>query len=556
LADEGHSTFIEVSTHPVLTHSIQDATPDATVTGTLRRDEGGYRRLLASLATLHTHGRPLDWRVPHTPTRADLPTYPFQHQRYWLEQTSSATDVSTVGLTATDHPLLGAIVPVATEDSVILTGRLSLRTHPWLADHAVFGTVLLPGAALVELAIRAGDEARAGTLDELVIHAPLTLHDHNALYLQATVDAPDETGRRPVAIHSRAADADSQAAWTLHASGHLAVEPVEAEGFAFAQWPPAGAIPVDLDRFYSRQFEAGYEYGPTFQGLRRAWSRDGEVFAEIALPEEESGTAQLFGLHPALLDAALQTTHLSPAARTDHAQGEIPLPFAWNGVSLHATGAAALRVRTTVTENGGVSLRLADQAGQPVASVAELVSRPIAVEQLRTARSSVGESLFRVEWVPLTPRETAVEIPEGVELLNLTGVSGDVRDLTGRVLRVVQEYLADEDRPDGARLAVLTRGAVAAVSSVEVTSPAAAAVWGLIRSAQAEHPGCLVLVDLDDESSSRAALATALSAGEPQVAVRSGGLTVPRVVRVGSPGVGSRRLDPEGTVLISGAGMI
>ncbi|RBM10880.1 polyketide synthase dehydratase domain-containing protein, partial [Streptomyces sp. PT12] len=305
------------------------------------------------------------------------------------------------------------------------------------------------------------------------------------------------------------------------------------------------------------QFEAGYEYGPTFQGLRRAWSRDGEVFAEIALPEDQAHTAAHFGLHPALLDAALHANNFAEGHGAAD-EGQVALPFAWNGVSLHASGATALRVRTVATGSDSVSIELADPSGRPVATVGSLALRSIAADQLAKGSegSAVGESLFRVEWVPLTPRETAVEIPEGVELLNLTGVSGDVRDLTGRVLRAVQEYLADEDRPDGARLAVLTRGAVAAVSSAEVTSPAAAAVWGLIRSAQAEHPGCLVLVDLDDESSSRAALATALSAGEPQVAVRSGGLTVPRVVRVGSPGVGSRRLDPEGTVLISGAGMI
>ncbi|RBM04446.1 hypothetical protein DEH69_30825, partial [Streptomyces sp. PT12] len=268
LADEGHSTFIEVSTHPVLIHSIQDATPDATVTGTLRRDEGGYRRFLASLAALHVHGGSLDWRVPHTPARADLPTYPFEHQRYWLEPMGSAVgDVSSAGLAVADHPLVGAVVSVAGDDVTVLTSRVSLRSHPWLADHAVFGTVLLPGAALVELAIRAGDEVGAGTLDELVIHAPLTLPEAEAVLLQVTVRAPDETGRRPVTVHSRAADADSQAAWTLHASGHLAADPaeaadpVEAEGSAFAQWPPAGATAVDLDRFYSRQFEAGYEYG-------------------------------------------------------------------------------------------------------------------------------------------------------------------------------------------------------------------------------------------------------------------------------------------------------
>ncbi|RKN07432.1 SDR family NAD(P)-dependent oxidoreductase [Streptomyces radicis] len=560
LLDEGHSTFVEVSTHPVLIHGIQDADPEATVTGTLRRDEGGQQRFFASLAGLQVHGASLDWRVPQTPTRADLPTYPFEHERYWLEPTSSAVgDVSSAGLGVADHPLVGAVVAVAGDDVTVLTSRVSLRSHPWLADHAVRGVVLLPGTALVELAVRAGDEVGAGTLDELVIHAPLILPERTAVHLQVTVKAPEETGRRPLVIHSRAADAESQTSWTLHASGYLVVEPAASvEGFAFAQWPPAGATPVDLDSFYSRQFEAGYEYGPTFQGLRRAWTRDGEVFAEIALPEDQAHTAAHFGLHPALLDAALHANNFAEGHGATE-DGQVALPFAWSGVTLHASGATALRVRTVATGSDGVSIELADPSGRPVATVGSLALRSIAADQLTkgTEGSSVGESLFRVEWVPFTVGEVAAEIPEDVDLLDLTGTTGDVRGLTGRVLRAVQEYLADEDRSVGARLVVLTRGAVATVSSAEVTSPAAAAVWGLIRSAQAEHPDRLVLIDLDDHPASRAAIAVALGAGEPQLAVREGGLAVARLARVAVPaGARSRSLDPGGTVLVSGVGMI
>ncbi|RBM05218.1 polyketide synthase dehydratase domain-containing protein, partial [Streptomyces sp. PT12] len=284
------------------------------------------------------------------------------------------------------------------------------------------------------------------------------------------------------------------------------------------------------------QFEAGYEYGPTFQGLRRAWSRGREVFAEVALPEEVADSARHFGLHPALLDAALHaSTFCEGQGPTE--DGRTPLPFAWNGVNLHASGATALRVRAVPVGSDGVSLQLADHEGQSVAAIDALTLRSIAVDQLAkgTGRSAAGESLFRVEWVPLTPKESAAKIPEGVELLNLTGASGDVRDLTGHVLHVVQDYLADDDRPDGARLAVLTRGAVATASSTELTSPPAAAVWGLIRSAQAEHPHRLVLIDLDDQPASRAALATALTTAiavdEPQLAIRQGTLAAPRLAR-------------------------
>ncbi|MYS47951.1 polyketide synthase, partial [Streptomyces sp. SID5998] len=238
----------------------------------------------------------------------DLPTYPFQHQSYWLQVPESAGDLGTAGLDDAGHPLLGAVVRLPEDGGVLLTGRLSLASHPWLADHAVSGTVLVPGAALVELAVHAGQQVDAGVLDELVVETPLVLPATGAVRVQVTAGATDDLGRRAVAVHARGEDGE---AWTRHASGFLTTGVAghgtgsAADGFDFGVWPPEGAEALSVADFYDLRFVAGYEYGPVFQGLRRVWRRGEELFADVVLGEEAAGDAGAFGLHPALLDAAL-----------------------------------------------------------------------------------------------------------------------------------------------------------------------------------------------------------------------------------------------------------
>ncbi|MFE4062049.1 beta-ketoacyl synthase N-terminal-like domain-containing protein, partial [Streptomyces sp. NPDC059096] len=395
LAEQGVSRFVELGPDGVLSGMARaSAGEDAVLVPLLRKDRDEESTALAALGRLHTAGVNVRWDAFFAGTGAravDLPTYAFQRRRYWPTATSTrAGDVRFAGLGAAGHPLLGAATDLAGADGTdgtVLTGRLSTQSHPWLADHVVQGTVLVPGTALLEMAVRAADEVGCGTVEELTLAAPLVLPERGGLQVQVRVGTPDEDGRCSLAVHARPEDDDSHTPWTVHALGVLAAGTAVPTDFDASVWPPKNATTVDVTECYDRLAEAGFSYGPAFRGLRAAW-RQGEVlFAEIALDDETDGDS--FGLHPALFDAALHAFAI-------HADGRGGVPFSWEGVSLHASGATALRARLTRDADGTMNLELADPAGAPVASVNSLTVRPLAADQLGTP---TRDALFRVEWV-------------------------------------------------------------------------------------------------------------------------------------------------------------
>ncbi|MER5603185.1 SDR family NAD(P)-dependent oxidoreductase, partial [Streptomyces sp. NPDC002265] len=576
LAD-GHDVFVEVSPHPVQLAGIQDAIEaadaDAVVVPTLRRRDGGRSRLMLALAQAHVRGVAIDWdAVLPGARRVDLPTYAFQHERYWLEAGAPAGDVRTAGLDASDHPFLGAAVELPDAGGHLLTGLLSLRAQPWLADHAVLGTVLLPGTAFVELAAHAAAETGCDLVEELTLQAPLVLPEHGGVALQVLVGAQDATGRRPLSVHSRAGDGP----WIRNATGTLTTGATPS-GTDFRSWPPADARPVDLDGFYDRLADLGLSYGPLFQGLRAAWRGHDAVYAELAVTDEAAADA--FGVHPALLDSALHA--LGAGGLVPAADGPL-LPFAWSRVTLHGTGAASLRVRLSPAGGDTVRLEAADGTGRPVLSVESLTLRPVSAEQLRT---SSRDSLFTVDWAPLAAtadaRTTVVRTYDDIaELLAApaaetgaeTGAQADtdavvvpcpagsgtdaqrVRSVLAEVLRLVRWWAA-EDR--AARLVLVTRGAVAAGDEPEAGDPVQAAVWGLVRSAQSENPDRIVLLDIHRNADADRAVAWAvprlIASGEPQAALRGDALLLPRLERAAAD---APRATPDfgtGTVLLTGA---
>ncbi|WP_143076832.1 type I polyketide synthase, partial [Streptomyces sp. MUSC 14] len=544
---------------------------------------------------------------------------PFQGDHHWLTSLPAGGDPQTVGQRAVTHPVLGAAVHSADTDALVLTGRVSVATHPWLADHVVRGSMIFPGTAFVDAAIRAGDETGCSFLEELVLEAPLELAAQESVSLQVTVGAPDASGRRAVRVHSARQDhADGAAAepvWVRHASGFLrsapAEEPDTADGFA--DWPPRGAEPVSAEDVYEQLAAVGYGYGPLFRGLRDMWRLGDAVFADVVLPDRDA--ADGWGIHPGLLDAALHPDVLNELARRTGSE-PLRLPFSWHDVHLHASGATALRVRLTWSDTDGVALVAADPTGTPVLSVAALTTRPMADATAAPATEAVRHSLLRAQWTPLSPPGAAASAPghwcvvgsdaedlargmrtPGADvrtygaLQDLTAAAADApdpdvvllscppsarsdADLPVAARAAVRNLLADlrtwlaDERFASARLVVVTHGAVAAgPDDGGHVDLAGAPLWGLVRSAQTEHPGRIVLLDVEPPTTSvagaapttvlpaeqAAALVTAVGSGEPQLAVRAGAVLVPRLTRAFDMAVSdAETLDPDGVVVVTG----
>ncbi|MFI6644810.1 type I polyketide synthase, partial [Streptomyces sp. NPDC050504] len=503
LADDGVTTFLEIGPDAVLTTMAADAGHCVPL---LRRDRPEHPQIHTALAHLWVQGRPVDWAGFHAGAPAhyiDLPTYPFQRQHYWVPNATVTGNVASAGLDAADHPLLGAAMMLADSDGALFTGRLSAATHAWLADRTVAGTPVFPETGFVELAIRAGDQVGCGVLEELTLEAPLVLPERGGRQVQVAVGAPDAgTGTRAVRVFSRAEDTSGDASWTRHATGVLGTGARPATDDAvLAEWPPAGATPVPVEDVYERHAAAGLSYGTAYRGLQALWRLDDELFAEVALPEQAAEDAERFRLHPAALDAALQAlTLLDADADAVAGQAVRPRLYAeWRGVTLHATGASALRVRFSPLSGDGFAVTVADATGEAVASAESLTVRPTTTTELTgDAGVHFPESLYRVEWVSggvggLVGSGVVAEfdgvvsgavvgVPDVVVLRAFGDASGGVVDgvsgLLERVLSGVRWWLGEE-RFAGSRLVVLTRGGVS-VGGGGVGDLAGASVTGLV----------------------------------------------------------------------------
>jgi acyl transferase domain-containing protein/acyl carrier protein len=590
------------------------------IASSLRARRPEVRALVGFLGHAFVDGLNVDWSAlfdadGHRP--AGLPTYAFQRRRFWLESAPGAVDAGSLGVSSAEHPFLGAAIVLAGEgNSWLFTGRVSLSSHAWLRDHAVMNAALMPGVGFVELALAVGERTGSSVVEELTLERPLLLGD-GGVQLQVSVTEPDETGRQSIAIYSRPEDLSGVALeadeWVRHASGVLGggADAPDSEFGAFAGgvWPPQGSQELDAEFLYDRLAEAGYNYGPSFRGLGRVFERGDELFAEVALDEERQGEAQGFCVHPALSDSALHAVLLG----SDQG-GEVGVPFAFSGVRLFGRGASALRVclRRDAKDVQSLGVSAVDELGDPVFSIETMRARAIDQSQLKVAQNAGQDSLYGLEWVEF-PRSSLDASRPGVVLLGprdgfdavlgaagvegypdlaalegavggglavpevvlveagawleaqvdvmAGGTSDDALALVGRihrgtrcVLELLRGWIASEELAE-ARLVLVSDPAVS-LSVGEEPNLAQAALVGLMRSAQSEHPERFGLVDLDGSEISAGSLHSALSLDEPELAIRRGVLHAPRLARLkiaeeDSPEM-PEALACSGTVMITG----
>jgi acyl transferase domain-containing protein/acyl carrier protein len=568
LAERGVTRYLEIGPDAVLTGMVGQ-TVDATLVPASRRNRDEVTTAVEAVAGLHVTGVSPDWTaVFGGGNRVDLPTYAFAHQRFWLKPGASG-DPSGIGLIPVKHNMLSAVVTLPESDEVVLTGRLSLRTHPWLIGHTLLGRVIVPGTGYVEMAIEAGNQVGCDFLEEMVLETPLVVPDDGGCAVRFVVARPDQHGNRRFTVYSRFDDAPAEWGWTRNASGVLAstatmtkptVAPEHAE---MAEWPPPGAREIELGDLYDRFLKEGYTFGPHFRGLKHSWTIGEELYSEVWLPEEYVEETKEFNLHPALLDSAM---HVLILGASEYLNDSVAVGFAWSGVHLYATGATALRVRMISTDESAVEILLADQHGRPVAHVRAMAGRAMTHEQADAAYHRGVDALLGVEWTPLPPAQRAPELTiaeadlgslsevDSADLVVLTvrGDAGlDVVDATRAATHAALEDLqtwSSSERFASSRLVVVTDGALG-LTGEAVTDLPAAAVAGMVRSAQSENPGRITLIDI--ANTDRHLLPRFLASQEQQIVVRDGIGHMGRMTRL-RPGEKADGFAPDGTVLITG----
>jgi acyl transferase domain-containing protein len=590
---------------------------DVAVLGTLRRGEGGPERLALSLAGAHAAGIEPDWAAVFAglrPRRVDLPTYAFQRRRFWADPAvvlpAARQDGPPPGSSTAEHPFLTSAVELP-DGGMVLAGTVSLAAWPWLVDRAIADGPVMPETGFVELALEAGVRAGCPAVRQMTLQAPLAL-GADPVELRVMAQAADGDGTRRFAVHARISGADGQP-WIEHARGLLTPNaPGAAEAYeASHAWPPDRADPLNPAEVYRGLAERGLEYGPGFQGLRAAWCDGERVFAEVSLPEEAAAGDPAFHLHPVLLDAALQAMSALPGSGS-----RTLTSFEWSGVTVHPPAPAVpmpTKLYLEVCPVGAAEVRIGlfDQAGHLLAAVDSVESRPAPPQLFEQARASAAAMLLHPRW-PDAPDPAWVESEHDDnhdDSVAVLGADDGIMALAGLVdeKRAVRRY-ADfdalehslgpgiqgphtvlwtvdsalspdsntpaavveqtvqatldrlrrwlaEDRFADSRLVLITRNAVATAADDDPPDPCLAAVWGLARCAQAEHPGRFVLADVDEHPASWRALLPAVRSGEPQIAIRSGAMRVFRLERVArQPGPSPDavfRCGPEDTVLIA-----
>lgn len=559
--------------------------PDTQWIPTLRKDRDESRPLVAALAALHAQGLPLDWTqlLPRAP-RAALPTYPFQHRRYWLHSAPLGRSASGGGIAPLTHPFLEAGVEMADQQGWIFSGTLSPQKAAWIYEHKVNGITVAAGAMTSELILKAGLHIGCDRLDELVMHTFLPLPENTAVDIQLRIGSPDTEGRHPTDFYFRLPpeqddEANADTFWQRHASGYLVknapTPPVWPELAASSAWPPAGAVPIDLKALYERPGAQG----PAFQRLTAAWRADDGIYLEVELAEDQIDSAAGYCIHPILLDSSMQTAFI------DTIKGDkVPVLFSIDGLSLYAKDFSRVRGHLVThilsDDDSGHSeheLRLADTAGMPVASIEAIVLRSYTTQATQASagrrqppyllnwRAPAAERsapVGKIRWVTSEPTQLSQRYPlfdadapvfdsiqAVIEALPTPGgeneivvyvpalnagntLTSETQTLAYEVMLALRAWATDE-RTAGRALAIMTHQALAVADDDTVIHLDHAPLWGLVSTAMIEYPGRFIVLDIDDATSWThlpEALGTALS-GETQIALRHDRTLVPRLTK-------------------------
>ncbi|MFC1975072.1 SDR family NAD(P)-dependent oxidoreductase [Chloroflexota bacterium] len=416
LHQEGYKLFLEIGPSPTLLGMGKRCLPEKTGVWlpSLRKGRSDWQQMLESLGTLFVQGMDVDWfglDQGHLRRRVVLPTYPFQRQRYWFETASPRQTTPRRAATPGVHPLLGQRLPSALK-SFQFEAQLSSDFPSFLADHRVYGLVVVPAAAFVEMGLAAATAAFGSghhRLEDMMIQEALILPEGEIRTIQSIL-TPEGADQASFQIFSQAEESDE---WKLHASGQVRLNqpsdtPIQ-ETDLFSNIQDRCQEEIDLEMFYTRLRDLGLDYGPRFQGITRLWRNESEALGQICLPETLRGEVKDYQLHPALLDACFQLLGAAlPETDETESAVDVYLPVGSRQVTVYDQvpdqmwGYVFLESNETQNQPSlAANVRLYDEAGKIVAEVKQLSLKRAPRDVLeRAMKRNLNDWIYELQWQP------------------------------------------------------------------------------------------------------------------------------------------------------------
>jgi acyl transferase domain-containing protein/acyl carrier protein len=400
----GLGVFVEIGPNPTLISIAQRAVGDdaALWLPSLREKTDEWTQILDSVGRLYGAGVGIDWRgfdQPYPRHKVALPTYPFQRERYWIKPSKRRSDSPRDA-----HPLLGARLRSPSLRDVVYETRLSVQSPAFLNHHRIFGVVILPSPAFIEMALSAARLAfgeQSYSVENFAIYEALILPDEGERAAQIVL-TPLEDGRSSFQVFS-----DDDGEWKLHVTGQIAV--VQAEARHFGEQPAAIQArctqEITGDDYYARVSELGLEFGTSFRGITHLWRRDGEALGRVELPEALLRESREYGIHPAFLDACF---HLVGAPLAQDDLESAYLLIAIERFRLYQPPPAALWAYAEIKPGSATTkevfagdIRLFDERGMLIGEATGLqLKRAGRDALLQATRQQNDDWFYRVEWQP------------------------------------------------------------------------------------------------------------------------------------------------------------
>jgi myxalamid-type polyketide synthase MxaB len=434
LVAQGCTHFLELGPKPVLLSMGKRCIPRDTGTWLFSLQEGmdDWSGLLESLGILYVHGAEVDWEGfdrPYPRRKLVLPTYPFEHKRYWFRSPRTKAPQRT-SRSVPGHPLLGQRLRSALS-MVQFESLLSVQTLPYLRDHCIQGSVVLPGMAYLEMAMAAATEALGATaspmLTEVAFHQALFVPEDQVLAVQVVL-FPTTAGETTFQVFSLPEAADKQKTlWTLHASGRIRLRE-DRRTSATPKHPTVVQLKarclkeVAAPELYQRLAQYGLQYGPLFQGIAKIWQGEEEALGQVQLPETLLSEAGAYHIHPVLLDASIQVlaaTLLSEGERSTSKYTYLPVGLdslrVYGRLQTHLWSHVILQRPSELGTDMVVgNVCLFDETGQLLAELQRLRLKRLGGSVQHATQKSLNEWLYKFAWQPQARSEPRGSIDPAV----------------------------------------------------------------------------------------------------------------------------------------------